>query len=209
MAWLGTTARAGGDVSLRWWAGHLTRDGRLSWWIAKRDGLMRACLLLLLLLLLLLRGGDGAGGACSHWCSSPWLGLFDGFEDLVVEKIKCGAEDYPLDTIFVAFSQCLPYRLLLGGLSRDRDSRATATRTRGVLLDLAKFDTLGGNEVARVGKVEHAPERGVRVGFGDLEEGEIGGVWGGQGELVDRGHDARVGDGPFEIARCLATDYAS
>jgi len=36
-----------------------------------------------------------------------------------------------------------------------------------------------------IGEVEHAPESGVRVGFGDLEEGEIGGVWRGKGEFVD------------------------
>jgi hypothetical protein len=37
-----------------------------------------------------------------------------------------------------------------------------------------------------IGKVEHAPESCIGVGFGDLKEREIGGVGGWEGEFVDR-----------------------
>lgn len=62
--------------------------------------------------------------------------------------------------------------------------------------------------MAGVGKVEHAPESGVGVGLGDLEEGEVWGVWGREGELVDGRDDTGVCYGPFEVARGFAADDA-
>jgi hypothetical protein len=114
-----------------------------------------------------------------------------------LEKVEGGTQHDPLYAVLVAFSQGLPYGLFLGGPAGDADSSATATRPWGVLLDLAKFDALGGYIVAGVGKVEHAPEGGVGVRFRDLEERQIGGVRGGEGEFVDGGDDACVRDGPF------------
>lgn len=62
--------------------------------------------------------------------------------------------------------------------------------------------------MAGVGKIKEAPEGGVWIWFRNLKEGEVGGVRGGEGELVDWGDDAGVGDGPFEVAGGFATDYA-
>lgn len=67
-------------------------------------------------------------------------------------------------------------------------------------MDLAKLDTLRGDVVSGVCEVEHTPERSVRIGFGYLEEREIRGVWRRQGQLVDRGENTGIGDGPFQVA---------
>lgn len=91
-----------------------------------------------------------------------------------LKKVQCSAQDHPFDAIFVAFSQCLPHGLFFRCFASYTDSRASAIGTGRVLLDLAKFDTLGRNVVPRVREVEHAPERCIRVWFGDLEERKVG-----------------------------------
>ena len=123
-----------------------------------------------------------------------------------LEKIQRSTQDDPFDTVLVALSQCLPDRFLLGSFAGDADPRAASIWTGRVLLDLSKLDALWRDVVAGVGEVEHAPERGVRVGFGDLEEREVGGVGGGEGEFVDGREDTGVGDGPFEVAGGFAAD---
>lgn len=60
--------------------------------------------------------------------------------------------------------------------------------------------------MASIREVEHAPEASLGVWLRDLEEREIGGVWRGEGELVDRSHDTGIGDGPFQVPRSLATN---
>ncbi|KAI3487550.1 hypothetical protein L1887_48441 [Cichorium endivia] len=144
---------------------------------------------------------EGAGGA---------LGLCGlcRLDDLVVEHVERCAEHDPLDHVLVALAERLPHGLFLGRLSCDGHTRSTATTAscRGVLLDLAKLDALWWDEMAGVGKVEHGPPGCVRVGFRDLEERLFvsGRVWIGEREFVYGRVDARVGDGPFEVARCLA-----
>lgn len=60
--------------------------------------------------------------------------------------------------------------------------------------------------MASIGKIEHAPERRVGIGLGDLKKRKIRRVWGGQREFVNGRNDAGVHDRPFQISRCLATD---
>jgi hypothetical protein len=62
--------------------------------------------------------------------------------------------------------------------------------------------------MAGISEIEQAPKGGIRVGFADLEQGEVGGVGGREGELVDGGDDTCVCDGPFEVAGGFAADYA-
>ena len=100
----------------------------------------------------------------------------------------------------------MPNRLLLWSLAGDADSSTTTIGSWRVLLDLAKLDALGGYIVAGIGEIEHAPEDGVGVGLGYLEEREIRGVRRGEGELVDGGDDAGVGYGPFEVPGGFAAD---
>jgi len=45
-----------------------------------------------------------------------------------------------------------------------------------------------------VRKVKHAPESSIRIWFRYLEEREVGRVRRGEGEFVDGGYDACVGD---------------
>lgn len=54
--------------------------------------------------------------------------------------------------------------------------------------------------MASIGEVEHAPERSIRVWFGNLEERKISGIRRREREFIDRGKDAGVGDGPFQIS---------
>lgn len=117
------------------------------------------------------------------WC---WrCVLLCGLDDLVVEKVECGAKDDPLDAVFVALSQGLPNGLFFGGLACDTDTGPSTVGSGWVLLDLAKLDTFRRNVMAGISKVEHGPEGGVWIGFRDLEEGEVRGVWRGERELVD------------------------
>jgi hypothetical protein len=46
--------------------------------------------------------------------------------------------------------------------------------------------------MASVREIEHAPECGVGVRFGDLEEGEVGRIGRGEGEFVDWRDDAGI-----------------
>ena len=62
--------------------------------------------------------------------------------------------------------------------------------------------------MASVGKVEHAPECGIRIRLGDLEKGKVSRVRRWKCELVDGRDYASVGDGPFEVAGGLAADNA-
>lgn len=59
--------------------------------------------------------------------------------------------------------------------------------------------------MASVGKVEHAPECSIGIGFGDLEKREVWRVGGRKSEFVNGGDYASIGNGPFEVARGLAT----
>lgn len=126
----------------------------------------------------------------------------------ILEEVQSSAEDYPFDTIFIPFAQSLPHSLFFGGLARDADPGTSTIGTWRVFLDLTKLNTFGGYVVACVGKIKHAPEGGVWVRLRDLKEGKIRRVRGRERELVNRGNDTRVGDGPFEVARGLAADYA-
>lgn len=74
---------------------------------------------------------------------------------------------------------------------------------------LSKLDALGGYIMACISKVEHAPERGVWVWLGYLEEREIRRIGGWKGELVNGRNNTRVRDRPFEISRRLAANDAS
>jgi len=62
--------------------------------------------------------------------------------------------------------------------------------------------------MAGVGEIKHTPEGCIGIGLGDLEEGKIWRVWGGERKLVDGRDDACVGYGPFEVAGSLAADDA-
>ena len=123
----------------------------------------------------------------------------EGRED-ALEKVQCGAQDDPLDTVLVTLAECLPHRLLLCRLPRDAYPRTAAVGTRRVLLNLPELDALRRDIMPGVGKVEHTPELGIGVGFGYLEEREIARVWGRQGKLVDGGQNTGVRDCPFQVA---------
>jgi len=127
--------------------------------------------------------------------------LFRGFDDLVVKQVEGGAQHNPLNAVLVPFSQRLPDCFLFGGFACNADAGAatTAIRPGRVLLDLAKFDALGRDVMACISEIEHRPEACVRIRLRYLEEGEIGGVGGGQGELVNGRDDARIGYGPLEV----------
>lgn len=140
-------------------------------------------------------------------CHVSGLVRWDEWENLL-EKVEGCAEDDPFDTVLVALSQGLPYRLFFQCLASDADPRSSAVGTRRVLLYLSKFDTLGGNIMPSISKVEHAPECSVWVRLGDLEEREIWRVGRWEGQLVYRGNDARIRDGPFEVPGGLASDDA-
>ncbi len=59
--------------------------------------------------------------------------------------------------------------------------------------------------MASVGEIEHAPKCSIGIGLGDLEKWEVWRVRGRKSEFVDGRDYACIGDGPFEIARGLAT----
>jgi len=60
-----------------------------------------------------------------------------------------------------------------------------------------------------IGKIEHAPEGGVWIGFRYLEEREIRRIWRGKGELVNWRHYSGIGDRPPEVSGSFATDDSS
>jgi hypothetical protein len=62
--------------------------------------------------------------------------------------------------------------------------------------------------MASVGKVEHAPESSIGIGLGDLEKREVWRVGGRKSEFVDGRDYTSIGNGPFEVARGLATNNA-
>ena len=62
--------------------------------------------------------------------------------------------------------------------------------------------------MASIGKVEHTPECSIGIGLGDLEKWEVRRVRGGKCEFVNRRDYASIGNGPFEVARSLATHNA-
>lgn len=128
--------------------------------------------------------------------------------EYVLEKVQCCAENDPFHTVLVSLSQGLPHSLLLRCFASDADPCASAIGTRRILLYLSKLDPLRGYVMPSIGKVEHAPECGVWVWLGDLEEREIWRIGGWKGELVYRGNDTRVRNGPFEVPRSLASDDA-
>lgn len=140
-------------------------------------------------------------------CYVSGLVRWDDWE-YVLEKVQCCAENDPFHTVLVSLSQGLPHSLLLRCFASDADPCATAIGTRRVLLYLSKLNAFRGDVVSSIGKVEQAPECSVWVWLGDLEEREIGRIGGWKGELVYRGNDTRVCDGPFEIPRGLASDDA-
>lgn len=117
--------------------------------------------------------GYGRGPAIlgSRW--SRWRVLFCCFDDFIVEQIQSSTQHDPLDTILIALAKGLPYRLFLRTLASDADSRPTTVWPWRVLLNLAKLDSLGGYIMTSISEVEHAPEEGIGVWFGDLEERKI------------------------------------
>jgi hypothetical protein len=125
--------------------------------------------------------------------------MYEKRRNFLLKKIQGSAQHYPFDTILVSFTQRLPHRLLLRRFSSDADPCSASIRTRWVFLDLPEFNTFWGYIVARICKIKHAPECGIRVWLRYLEEREIGGIWRGKRQLVDGGDDARIGDGPFEV----------
>ena len=124
----------------------------------------------------------------------------------VLKEVQCCAQDDPLYTVLVTFAERLPNCLLLCGLASDADAGATTVRAWRVLLDFAELNALGRDVMAGVGKVEHAPERRVRVWFRDLEEREIRSVWRGQRQLVDGRYNAGVLNRPLEVPRGFTTN---
>lgn len=111
-------------------------------------------------------------------CSRSRGILLGRLHDLIVEKVQGCAENHPFDTVLVSLSQGLPHSLFLGCFACDTNSSSTTVWTWWVLLYLSEFNALGGYIMTSISKVEHAPESSIRIGFGDLKEGEIGGVWG-------------------------------
>lgn len=103
----------------------------------------------------------------------------------ILEEIERCAQDHPFDTVLVAFTQSLPHGFLLGGLSCYAYSCASTIWSRWILLDLTEFDPLGRDVVPGVGKIEHTPECSIGIWLADLEQGQVGGIGGGEGELVD------------------------
>jgi hypothetical protein len=99
----------------------------------------------------------------------------------LLEKVQSGAENDPFDAVFITIAEGLPDSFLLRRLARDGDSCATSPGAGRVLLDTAKLDPLGRNEMARICEIEHAPELGVWIGFRNLEEREVIRVWRGEG----------------------------
>lgn len=99
--------------------------------------------------------------------------LFGGFQNLVVQKIQSSAKHNPFNTIFITLTKGLPYRFLFRRPTRDSDPRAAASRAGRILLYATKLDSLGWNEMASIGKVEHAPKLSIRIRFGYLEKREI------------------------------------
>ena len=91
----------------------------------------------------------------------------------VLEQIQGRAEHDPFNTIFVSFTQCLPYCLLFWRLSGDAYPSPTAIRAWGVLLYFTELNTFGRYIVSGIGEVEHTPKRRVWIRFGNLEEREI------------------------------------
>lgn len=62
--------------------------------------------------------------------------------------------------------------------------------------------------MSSVSKVEHAPECGIGIGLGYLEQGEVGRVGRRKSELVDGRNYASVGYGPLKVAGGLAANDA-
>lgn len=127
----------------------------------------------------------------------------------LLKQVESCAQDYPFDTILVAFAKGLPYGLFFGGFSSDTDPSSAAScpicRSR-ILLDLSKFNPLRWDIVSRVGKIEHTPKPSIWVRLGNLKQGKIWGVRRGQRESIDRRKDTGVVDGPLEVSRCFATN---
>lgn len=100
-------------------------------------------------------------------------GFLGGGDNLVVENCQRRTQDDPLDAVLVPVADTLPNRLFLVGATGDGDASSSACFGR-VLADPTKLDSLGRDEMASVGKVEHGPVRGVRVRFRDLEQRLVG-----------------------------------
>jgi hypothetical protein len=124
-----------------------------------------------------------------------------------LQQIERGTEDNPFDTILITLSKGLPNGLFLGRLPRDTDSGTTTALSR-ILLYLSEFNPFRGDQMTGICEIKHAPMGCVEIWFRDLEEREIGGVWRGESESVDRGDDSSVGDCPFETARGFTANYA-
>jgi hypothetical protein len=90
----------------------------------------------------------------------------------LLKEVKGCAQDYPFNTIFVAFAKGLPHGLFFGSLSSDTDpgSATSCSISRGwILLDLPEFNPLGWDVVSRIGEIEHTPKRGIWVRLGNLK----------------------------------------
>ena len=129
----------------------------------------------------------------------------EGRED-ALEKVQCGAQDDPLDTVLVTLAECLPHRLLLCRLPRDAYPRTAAVGPRRVLLNLPELDARRRDVMPGVGKVEHTPELRIGVGFRYFKKREISGVRRGKRKLVNGREDAGVGYCPFQVSGGFAAD---
>lgn len=190
--WLNGSSVACVDAALRLWNGHAHLGRRLGTTTNGADGRTA--------------GRNGFGCRCALF----WLATLCGLDDLVVEHVEGSAEDDPFDHVLVTLAERLPDCFLLWGFSCNGDTGTASTSASCccIFLDLAKLDTLWWDEVTGVSEVEHGPPGCVGVGFRDLEERLLVAwcVWIWQGEFVDGGVDARVGDGPLEIARGFAAN---
>lgn len=127
----------------------------------------------------------------------------------VLQEIEGSTENNPFDAIFVTLTEGLPDGLFFGSLSSDTYPCATAgaIRAGGILLDLAKFDTLWWDVMASISKVEHGPEGSIGIGLGNLEERKIRRIRRRKGELVDGRNNPGIGYGPLEVTRGLTPDH--
>ena len=91
--------------------------------------------------------------------------------DLLKEVESC-AQDYPFDTVLVAFAKSLPYGLFFRSFSGNTNpgSATSCSIGRGrILLNLSEFNPLRWDIVSRIGEIEHTPKRSIWVGLGNLK----------------------------------------
>jgi len=82
-----------------------------------------------------------------------------------LEQVEGSAEDDPFDAVLVSLTEGLPNSFFLGGFTSDADAGAATVGTWWVLLDLTKLDSLWGDVMTSISKIEHAPESGIWIGL--------------------------------------------